>query len=82
MLLLLCMGTVRVYHCGMSNTRYEIRLMTVAETDYLTGLAAGRKDASTCVSVEDVLWFQRVTFDNLWTTRPRYVTGYVDGFAR
>ena len=64
----------------MTTTR--TRLMTTGERDYQDGIDAGECDAAKCNDWSDVRWYQRVTMDSLWTTRPRYVAGYVDGFAR
>lgn len=57
-------------------------LMSAAQVDYLAGLADGRKCASNCNTWDDAIWAQRVVADNLWGSRPKYVCGFVDGFAQ
>lgn len=58
------------------------RLLTVARSDYLNGLAAAEIDAAKCNTADDATWYQKVTFDNLWDSRPQYVAGYADGFGQ
>ena len=56
------------------------KLLTESQGDFLDGLEAGRRDAAKCHDMSDVHWMQRVVVDNLWSTRPRYASGYCEGF--
>lgn len=66
----------------MTRRRGPITVMEPQHAEYQKGFSDGVKYAGYCNDQSDAIWHQKVVFDNLWASRPDYVAGYCDAFAK